>query len=145
MAEIQGNIVKRGKRNTMSRHFHAKNDKEAIATWRLDLNRILHVFNVRPLAFVRPLLTVRIQTELAINTNVVVSDIHQGVVNTHVTISELQHSVTKTHTIVSDIHRTVVRGQEGAESTSSSVSVARTIFVTKSTLTEPRLKPGWLS
>ena len=157
VAEIRRNIIKRGKRNGISRHFHAKNDKEAIATWRLDLNRILHVFNVRPVASVRSVLTVRIQTELAINTNVVVSgirrdvvttqavvsDVHQGVVDTHVTISQLQHSVTKTHTIVSDIHRTVVRGQEGSEDLL--VSFAPTIFPNESTLTGPRLKPGWLS
>ena len=48
LAEIQKNIVdRRGKRNAVSRAFHAKNDKETIATWRLDLNRILHVFDVR--------------------------------------------------------------------------------------------------
>jgi len=46
VAEIQKNIIKRGKRNGVSRMFHAKNDKEMIATWRLDLDRILHVFNV---------------------------------------------------------------------------------------------------
>ena len=172
VAEIQRNIIKRGKRNGISRHFHAKNDKEAITTWRSDLTRILHVFNVRFVASVRPSLTFRIQTELAINTHVVVSDIHcdvvdtqavvsdirrdvmstqavvsdvhQGVETTQVIISELQESVTKTHTIVSDIHRTVVRRQEGSEGTNLSVSVARTIFVAESTLSEPRLKPGWL-
>ena len=45
--EIQRNIVKWDKRNTISRHFHSKDDKKAIAAWRLDLDRILHVFNVR--------------------------------------------------------------------------------------------------
>jgi len=51
VAEIQRSVIERGKRNVVSRHFHAKNDKEMIATWRLDLNRILHVFNVRSAAF----------------------------------------------------------------------------------------------
>jgi len=51
VAEIQRSIIKRGKRNVVSRHFHAKNDKETIAGWRLDLNRILHVFNVHPATF----------------------------------------------------------------------------------------------
>ena len=46
MAEVQGNIIKRGKRNPISRCYHAKEDKEAIAAWKLDLNRIRHVFNV---------------------------------------------------------------------------------------------------
>ena len=48
MEEMQGRIVQQGKRNVISRHLHAKNDKEQIAAWRLDLIRILHVFNVRP-------------------------------------------------------------------------------------------------
>ena len=48
VAEIQGHIIKRGKRNVISRHYHAKDDKDAIATWRLDLSGILHIFNVRP-------------------------------------------------------------------------------------------------
>ena len=47
VAEIQRNIVERGKRNAVTRLFHVKNDKEAVTTWKLDLNRILHVFNVR--------------------------------------------------------------------------------------------------
>ena len=47
MEEIQQRIVKQGKRGAISRHFHAKNDKDKIAAWRSDLNRILQVFNVR--------------------------------------------------------------------------------------------------
>ena len=47
VAKIQKNIVRQSKRHAISRAFHAKNDKEAIAAWELDLNKILHVFNVR--------------------------------------------------------------------------------------------------
>jgi len=46
--EIQRNIIERNKRNVISRRYHAKDDKEAIATWRLDFNRIRRVFDVRP-------------------------------------------------------------------------------------------------
>jgi len=46
VTEIQRRIIKQGKRNVVSQHLHAKNDKEKIAAWRLDLNRILQVFNV---------------------------------------------------------------------------------------------------
>ena len=45
--EIRRIIIKRGKRNVISRRYHAKDDKAAIAAWKLELNRILHVFNVR--------------------------------------------------------------------------------------------------
>ena len=45
--EIQRNIIKRNKRNLISRRYHAKDDEEAIATWSLDFNRIRRVFDVR--------------------------------------------------------------------------------------------------
>ena len=47
MGEIQRKLVKWGKRNVVSRRFHARNDEEMIATWRLGLDKILQVFNVR--------------------------------------------------------------------------------------------------
>ena len=40
--EIQRLIVKRGRRNVISQRHHAKDDEEAIVTWRLDLDRIRH-------------------------------------------------------------------------------------------------------
>ena len=45
--KIQRHIIERGKRNAISRRYHAKDDKRAIATWKLDLKGILDVFNVR--------------------------------------------------------------------------------------------------
>ena len=44
---MQEDVSKQGGRHRISRFFHARNDKETIAGWRLDLNQILHVFNVR--------------------------------------------------------------------------------------------------
>ena len=55
--KIQKKISKQGKQNTFSRLFHAKKNKGTIATWRSDLNRILHIFNVCFVNSVRPLLT----------------------------------------------------------------------------------------
>ena len=34
----------------ISRRFHAKDDRETIATWRLDLDKILQVLRVRSVA-----------------------------------------------------------------------------------------------
>ena len=103
VAEIQRNVTKQSKRNPVSRLFHAKVDKDAITAWRVELNRILHVFNVRSFASQFLLLTVCLQTELAINTHVVISE---------------------THNIVSDIHRTIAKHQEGTDGSSQSVSNA---------------------
>jgi hypothetical protein len=47
LAEIQKKVIEKGKRNPVSRLLHAKNDKETIAAWKSDLNKILLVFNVR--------------------------------------------------------------------------------------------------
>ena len=93
MEKIQKKIEQRGKRGLISQHFHAKNDKDEITIWRSDLDRILHVFNVRSIAFVRSSLTVNFQTELAIDT--------------HTTVSN-------THTMVSGIYRAMVKGPGGA-------------------------------
>ena len=78
VAKIQKKIVKQGKRNAVSRLFRAKDDKEAIATWNQDLIRILHVFNVRSFDPAWKSLRSFFQTELAINTHVMVADIHRN-------------------------------------------------------------------
>ena len=93
VAEIRRKIIEKGGRGLLSRLFRAKNDKEDIAAWKLDLNRILHAFNVRSLPFTRLLLTVPLQTELVINTHVVVSDIHRDVSRVRGEVGSQVHSV----------------------------------------------------
>ena len=51
MAEIQKRVIKQSGRNALSRLFHAGNDKETIAAWKAELNRILVVFNVGYMSF----------------------------------------------------------------------------------------------
>ena len=76
-AEIQGSIIRQGKRNPISQRYHAKDDKEAITTWRLNLSRVRHVFNVRSVISAWPLLTVCLQTELEMNTRTTVPGAHR--------------------------------------------------------------------
>ena len=128
MGEIQGSAIKQARRNVISRHLHAKNDKEKIAVWKSDLNRILQVFNVRSIISVWLSLTPRSQTELTINTHMAVSEIHDGVVNTHAIVSGLEHKV-------SDIHRTIMGDQEGSGVASPSVSDTHTFPITEWPLT----------
>ena len=47
VAEIEKSVTKQSQRNHVSRLFHARIDKEKIAGWRGELNRILQIFNVR--------------------------------------------------------------------------------------------------
>ena len=46
VAEIQGKVIKRSGRHSISRFFHSRDDKDTITAWKSDLNRILIVFNV---------------------------------------------------------------------------------------------------
>ena len=114
--EIRGKIAKKARRNLFYRLAYAKDDKEVIAAWRADLDRLLHVFNVRSIGSVLPSLTSPFQTELAINTNV----------------------------MVLEIHRTMVMGQEGSGGQHLSVSAALYSSTTEY-LPSPRLKLGQLS
>ena len=158
VAEIQRHIIERGKRNVISRRYHAKDDKEAIATWRLDLNRILHDFHVCSVTSVWRLLTSRFQTELWINTypavsgthqdaaankHTIVSDVHHDISNTEVIVSDARHDtpntnpavsyvrsdITNTHTVVSGIHRTRLKSHEGADGQNQAVSPTRTLSI----------------
>ena len=46
VGKIQGKATKYSGRGRVSRLIHSKNDKEKIAAWKLELDRILQVFNV---------------------------------------------------------------------------------------------------
>ena len=109
-------------RNPISRFFHAKRDKDTIAAWRADLDRILHVFEVRSTVYSLPtLLIVHLQTELALHTHLAVSS---------------------THGLVSDIHRAVVKAQEGANIRDQAVGGHCALFPVKNPLQSPRLERG---
>jgi len=128
--EIQKNIIEKRERNRISRLLNAKNDKETIVTWKSNLNTFLHVFNVCPVIAARMSLTVYSQTELAMTTNEIVSDVH--------------HDVVYTRAMVSEIHRSVVKGQEGTDNQYQSVSGICTQFhhIMNKRLPPPRHKPG---
>ena len=66
-------MIKQSGRNAAFRFVHAKADGGTIAAWKLDLNRILHVFNVRLDVFTWISLIAPFQTKLAMNTNVAVA------------------------------------------------------------------------
>jgi len=152
---IQENIVKRGRRNVISRLYRAKDDKEAIAAWELDLNRVWHVFNVRSAISVWPSLIVPFQTELgmatratgsdanqdAANKHTVVSDSHCDVTNVETIVSDVQNHVQNTHTTASNIHRTKLKSRRGADGQNQAVSTTRTPSPSKY-LPLPRLMLG---
>ena len=112
---MRGGLVKLNQRNTASRVFHVKNDRDAVAAWRMALDRILQTFNVRLTTLPLPtLLTTHFQTELALHT----------------------------HVAVFDIHRTMVKGQEGNDIGDQTVGIHNALFLIVKTLQLPRLEPG---
>lgn len=158
VTEVQKHIVERGKRNAISRRYHAKDDKEAIATWRLEFNRILHVFHVRPITSAWRLLTFSYKAELWTSVCATDSDTHQGVVSKHTvipdtrrgtpnadtTVPDARHDVSYVHPIVSDvrsdvavtrttvsaIHHDKLKGRENADAQNQAVGITRTVLVT---------------
>ena len=149
MGKIQRNIVKRGERNVISRHFHRKDDNEAIATWKLDLDRILHLFDVRSVTSLRSLLTFRFQTELEINTDVTDPDVRHDAANTHTTASEVRqtlpdatnvvpdvhYGVSNTHAVVSNIDHNTLKNRGDTDSQNPRVGTSYTVPVTEQLLT----------
>ena len=110
MAEIQRKITEQGERNLVSRFIYASNDREII-TWKLDLNKILHIFNVRSITFKRLLLIFCPQIELTTNMN-----------------------VADNHTVMYDLYR-MMGIEERADSESWFVSLTCTLLTTEETLT----------
>ena len=146
--EIQRNIVKRSKRNVISRRYHAKDDRKAISAWNSDLKGIRRVFDVRFVTPVRPPLTARFQTELgtdtratdsdATNKHAAVSNVHRDATNPETVVSGVRHDVSNTQPIVSgpesgiastrttasDIHRSKLKSRNGQN---QAVNTARTL------------------
>ena len=115
MAGIQHKVIEKGKRNAVSQVFHSKNDKDAIAGWKQDLNRILQIFTVRSINPIRQSLIHHFQAELLVNTHLTVQDTHSMVQDTHSTVAD-------THLMVADIHRNVLATQAGPDGQNPLVS-----------------------
>ena len=114
VAEIQEKALKRSGRSRVTRFLHSRDDKDAIAGWKSDLNRILHVFNVCSTCSHFAAATNHcFQTELAMNT----------------------------HTIVADIRQDMSKLREGACSQDQAVSGIRTLIASLIKLL-PRLRTG---
>jgi len=117
MNEIQRHAVDWGKRSAISRRYYARDNKEAIATWKLDLDGILRVLDVRYITPVRRLLTFHFQTELEIHARATVPEVPQDVANTS--------------TPVSDTHPNKPKGHKGTDGQNQAVSTTRTLPVTE--------------
>ena len=97
MGGIQGDLVKQGKRNVISRFFRAKKDKGRIKAWRLDVDEILHALNVRLLSHTNMLLIIFLQSEPVIDASVVVSVARGDIVNTSTVLSDIRQGSGTSH------------------------------------------------
>jgi hypothetical protein len=124
VTKIQGKVVKQGKRNGFHRFVVSKTDKDKITSWKQDLNRVLHVFNVRSIGSVGNSfanLAAAFQTELAIDTNMAVTDTKTIATDTKTIATDTKTVVTDTQTMVADIHRNLLTEREGASGKNHSV------------------------
>jgi hypothetical protein len=96
MTEIQRHIIKRSKRNVVSRFFRSKGDEKAIAAWRSNLDKIHRVFEVRPTTSTRWLLICRLQAELKANTDAKVPDVRPDPPKPRATISKPRRTSSNT-------------------------------------------------
>ena len=154
--EIRRHIIKRDKRDAISRCYHAKDDEEAIATWKLDLDKILCVFNVRSVVPVRRLLISRFQTGLRMNEHATDSATHPGVGDKHTIHSSVHHDtsdakaiipnvrrgVLNTNSAISGIHYNKPKCREGADGRNQVLSIACALPVTDQLFLLPGLTPG---
>ena len=143
VAEIERKVVHQGNRGSVERFLHTKNDKEKISAWKLELDRILRVFQVGSIIDLLILLTVYHQTELAINACLEISEVGQGVSDTHHIVSDTRAVVSDTHVIVSDTHamlsdthavvseirHIIAKGQEVTDDSDRPVSNCRLLLV----------------
>jgi len=104
-----------------------------ITAWKLDLYRILHVFNVRPIASAWATLTAHFQTELVTNTDVAISKIRRNTIEA----DTMRTRTLETHTVVPVTHRTVVASQKANGNKKWSVSIVCNLPITESMLTAP--------
>jgi len=127
MDEIQRHIAKREKRYAIFRRYRAGDDKEAITTWRLDLNRILRLFKVCSVTPARRLFTLRFQIEYA---HATVSDTHhdQYTIGTH---------VVKTRAVDPGSYNNKSKNHEGTGGKNQAANTIRTLPVTKQPVLTP--------
>ena len=96
-----------------SRPFHRKDDSEAIEAWRLDLDRIRRVLEVRSLE----------DSRNAVKTDATVSGVQHGSVHHHPTFS---NKPADDQTVASDVHHRISKSQEDSSSRHRAVSISLT-------------------
>ena len=97
MVDIQRRVDEKYSRDTFSGIFYTQNDKNTIAAWKDDLDRLLHIFNVRSVGSASPSLTTPFQTELAIDTNVAATETDRKVTDMHQDVLAIKESVAGKH------------------------------------------------
>jgi len=128
LADIQRKLVKWNKLNVVCRHFLAKKEKKTVAGWRLGLENILQIFNVRSVAQVMTVADFPPQNALTtntINTDPGVSAASHDVTNTHTIVPGVQNDVVNAPSIVPGNHRNALKRPGGTHGQNPMVSIFR--------------------
>ena len=117
-SDIQKKAIKEIGRNYLSQLVHAKGDKDKIAAWRLELNRILQIFNVRSVVLTSSLLTTLFSDQVVLehprnssDTNATASDTHAAVSYTRDDVSKVREEISGQVSLVSDRFLALSRGE----------------------------------
>ena len=132
-------VIKRGKRNALSRPFHAQEDEKVITAWKLNLDGIRSTSEVRPFPCIfAKVPNFRLQTELAENAdpgahdvltthssspilhavqNISSHEVRSDVLNAHDVVSNTHHNAVYTHPVDSQVWRDPASGIPSSSST----------------------------
>ena len=132
-------VIKRGKRNALSRPFHAKDDEKAITAWKLNLDGIRRTSEVRPCPRIfAKIPNFQFQTDLAENAgagahdvltthtntpglhavpNIGIHEVRSDVLNAHDVVSNTHHNAVYTHPVDSQVWRDPASGIPSSSST----------------------------
>ena len=124
-------VVKRGKRNALSRPFHAKDDEKAITTWKVNLDGIRRTSEVRPCPRIfAKIPNFWLQAGLTENAGAGAHDVltthtntpglhevRSDVLNAHDVVSNTHHNAVYTHPVDSQVWRDPASGIPSSSST----------------------------
>jgi len=128
VADIQRKLVKWNKLNVVFRYFLARKEKKTVAGWRLGLENILQIFDVRSVARVITVVNFPLHKAIPMNTDTAAAAVHNDVTNTKTITSGIQNDVVNTPVAVSDSHRNASKRPEDLRGQNRPVSVIYSIY-----------------
>ena len=127
LADIEKKLAKWDRRSVIYRRLRAKKYKKMVAAWKLGLENILQVFNVRPVPRVMTVVNFPLHKAIPINTDPAAAAVDHDVMDTQTITSGVQNDVVNTPVGVSDSHHKALKRPEDLRSQNQPVSIIYSI------------------